>query len=332
MSTFDLEFTCMGSAFRLLVGEPVEPGLPQPETSARLAREALDRFDARLSRFKPDSELCALNADPRTAVPASPLMRGAVRAALWAAEKTGGLVDPTLLGELEAAGYRTSLSGTESAPLAEALATAPIRRPARPHPAQRWREVRVEGDAIVRPPGVRLDSGGCGKGLAADAAARLLESEGASRFAVDCGGDLRLGVGDAGGEPWPVLVEHPLTGEVVHELRVRNGGVASSGLGTRIWRTPGGSFAHHLLDPATGEPAWTGLIGATAMAPTTLEAETLSKAATLGGPHLGRRLLRDHGGVLFHDDGDVEVLGPARARPRVRVTMTERGVAVGAAA
>jgi thiamine biosynthesis lipoprotein len=323
MSTFELEFTCMGSAFRLLVGGS--------EASAHRAREALDRFDARLSRFKPGSELCALNADPREAVPASPLMRGWVRAALWAAEKTGGLVDPTLLSELEAAGYSTSLSGTESASLAEALDAAPIRRPARPNPAQRWREVRVESGAIVRPAGVRLDSGGCGKGLAADAAAALLEGEGASRFAVDCGGDLRLGVADAGAEPWPVLVEHPLTGEVVHQLSVRNGGVASSGLGTRIWRMADGGYAHHLLDPATGEPVWTGVIGATAMAPTTLEAETLSKAAILGGPHLGRRLLRDHGGVLFHDDGDVEILGPARARPRVRLTMSDHGVLAGVA-
>ena len=167
---------------------------------------------------------------------------------------------------------------------------------------------------------MRLDSGGCGKGLAADAAARLMQAEGASRFVIDCGGDLRLEVADGAGPAWDVQVEHPLTGEPVHTLHVRSGGVATSGIGARIWRTPEGGFAHHLLDPATGEPAWTGLIGATAVGVTALEAETLAKAALLSGPHAARRLLRTRGGVLFHDDGDVEVVGPARERPRVRLT------------
>jgi hypothetical protein len=56
----------------------------------------------------------------------------AVGAALWAARRTRGLVDPTLLGELEAAGYAGDLDG--SLALAEALAAAPPRRPARPRP------------------------------------------------------------------------------------------------------------------------------------------------------------------------------------------------------
>src|SRR5213078_3007872 len=219
--------------------------MPAPDHTAAMARAALERFDARLSRFRPDSELCALNADPRPFVPASGLMRGAVRAALWAAQRTGGLVDPTLVGEIEAAGYRRTFTGMTPASLAEALAAAPPRCAARPDPAERWRSVRVAGEGIERPPGVRLDSGGCGKGLAADAAARLMQAEGASRFVIDCGGDLRLEVADGAGPAWEVQVEHPLTGEPVHTLHVRSGGVATSGIGARIWRTPEGGFAHH---------------------------------------------------------------------------------------
>jgi thiamine biosynthesis lipoprotein len=307
--TSDLDFTCMGSQFRLLVADP---------ESGRLARAALERFDHRLSRFRADSELCALNADARTAVPASALMRGFVRAALWAAERTDGLVDPTLLGAIEDAGYRRTWQHATQVTLSDALAASLQRAPARPHPARRWRDVRVEDDAVVRPPGLRLDSGGCGKGLAADAVARLLRDRGEDRFAVDCGGDLHLDAG--GGAPWEVGIEHPVTGEVVHTARVRRGGVATSGVGARIWRTPEGGYAHHLLDPATGEPAWSGLIGATALGAGTLEAETLAKAALLSGPHVARRLLREQGGLLVHDDGDVELIGALRERPRVRVT------------
>lgn len=318
--TADLHFTCMGSQFRLLVSEPQGDDVLSPSEAAKRARAALERFDARLSRFRPDSELCALNAEPRPAVPVSPLMRGFVRAALWAAERTDGLVDPTLLGAIEDAGYRRSWSHATDASLTEALAAAPPRRAARPSADQRWRTVRLEGETVVRPPGVRLDSGGCGKGLAADAVARLLQSEGQGRFAIDCGGDLHVDVADPHGEPWEIGIEHPVTGELVHTVRVRSGGVATSGMGARIWRTPEGGYAHHLLDPATGEPAWTGLIGATALGAGTLEAETLAKAALLAGPHVARRLLGERGGLLVHDDGDVELVGPVRARPRVRVT------------
>jgi thiamine biosynthesis lipoprotein len=70
---------------------------------------------------------------------------------------------------------------------------------------------------------------------------------------------------------------------------------------------PRGALAHHLIDPATGAPAWTGLLTATALAPTALEAEALAKAALLSGPSAGALLLRAHrGGVLVHDDGTVE--------------------------
>ena len=70
-----------------------------------------------------------------------------------------------------------------------------------------------------------------------------------------------------------------------------------------------GGFAHHLLDPSTGLPAWTGLVGATALGDTALEAETLSKMALLSGPDGARRVLAPLGGVIVHDDGEVEAIG-----------------------
>jgi thiamine biosynthesis lipoprotein len=122
---------------------------------------------------------------------------------------------------------------------------------------------------------------------------------------VDCGGDLRVAAGY--GAPWEVRVRHPLTGTTAHTFRVRVGGVATSGIDTRLWEREDGDFAHHLLDPATGAPAWTGLVAATALAPTAVEAEALAKAALLSGPAAGRRLLRArYGGVLVHDDGSVD--------------------------
>jgi thiamine biosynthesis lipoprotein len=178
-----------------------------------------------------------------------------------------------------------------------------VRRPAQPHPEANWRAISLDDDAgtITRPPGLRLDTGGSTKGLAADAAAHVL----GAGFIVDCAGDVRV----QARRPLRIAVEHPLTGEHAHTLHLAEGAVATSGLGRRLWRRSDGAFSHHLLDPASGEPAWTGLLQVTAVAASALEAETLAKAALLGGPSRARLLLsRRHGGVLVHDDGAVEAV------------------------
>lgn len=318
MSEHDLTFDAMGSHVRLLIGEP-GPGMAPAAEAAEQGRRFVEDFDRSLSRFKPESELCRLNADPRERVPASELMRRAVEAGVLAAEWSEGLVDPTLADEIEQAGYVASRAGMAGVPLADALADAPERRPASPRPEQRWRGFEVDDGAgeIVRAPGLRFDTGGTGKGLAADMLAANLR--GYSRFIVDCGGDIRIGGADALIHPYEVFVEHPITGDRAHVLRLGSGGVATSGINVRIWRDENGHYSHHLLDPASGHPAWTGLVGATALGATALEAETLSKAALLSGPERGHELLGEQGGLLVHDSGRVELIGPLAVAPRVRL-------------
>ncbi len=306
----DITFHSMGSDIRLLIGPPLLRNLPSPAAAAQRERGYVEDFAARLSRFRGDSELSALNSDPRARVPASALLRVAVGAGIWAARRSGGLVDPTLTGALERAGYAASLDGSRPASLRQALAAAPPRRAARAHPGQLWRRISIDDRSatVTRPVGVAFDTGGTGKGLCADAVAHRLR--GFTRFVVDCGGDLTIGGIGAQLEPYEVEIEHPLTGETIRTLRVGAGGVATSGLNVRLWQDSTGRYAHHLLDPATGRPAWTGLIGATALAPSALEAETLSKTALLSGPLGARSVLGEHGGVIVHDDGDVEEIGP----------------------
>jgi len=299
------EVRCMGGRHRLLAEGP------DAEEAVRETEALLHAIDRCLTRFDAASELSALNADPRPVVPASPMLRRAVAAALAAGEATCGLVDVTLLPALEAASYATSRADVAPASLRVALTVAPPRRPARPDPRARWRTIGVDDAAgtIRRPPGLRLDLGGVGKGLAADLAADHLASAGMTRFAVDCGGDVHVGGPDVAAHPWDVDVQHPLTHQVALSFALGGGAVATSGLDARVWRRDDGSYAHHLLDPSTATPAWTGLIGATALAPTTTRAETLAKAALLEGAEGARRRLARHGGLVVHDDGRVEPVG-----------------------
>lgn len=322
----DRSFGLMGTHMRVVVGAAVASGAPSPEVAADRVQDLLADYDRRLSRFKPDSELVALNADPRTTVPASGLLRDAVRVAVETAARTHGLIDPTVLDELEAAGYTESWDPDRRIELTDALriSRAP-RRPAAPAGTRRWADVVVDDAAgtITRPPGVRLDTGGTGKGHAADLAAALLEPYDA--WAVDCGGDLRLG--GRAGLVRDVEIEHPFTGETCEVVRVRDGAVATSGLRSRIWRTAGGDVAHHLLDPSTGAPAFTGLVAASAIAPTAALAEALAKTALLCGPDRARTILGRHGGIAVTDDGTLIRAGRLDAVPRIRFTTTSREMA-----
>jgi thiamine biosynthesis lipoprotein len=321
ITELDYRFEAMGSEVRLLIGRPLNPRAQASLEAADGEKAFVAEFARKLSRFLPDSDLSALNRDPRRQVAASPLLRAAVTAGLWAAERSGGLVDPTLVRALERSGYAHSLQGALPASLQEALAAAPPRRPARPDPSASWRRVCVDDDKglVDRPPGLMIDTGGTGKGLCADAVAYRLR--GYTRYVVDCGGDIAVGGIGAQLEPYEIAVEHPLTGKSVGTVRLARGGVATSGLNVRIWCNPDGSFGHHLIDPSTGAPAWTGLLGATAIGASALEAETLSKMALLLGPPGAREVLAEQGGLIVHDDGDLEPIGPIDLRPAHSATL-----------
>lgn len=264
-------------------------------------RRQLEAWHRRFSRFRPDSELSRLNRDPRDVVPISAEMARLLAAIHEAATATDGLVDGTLLREIETAGYRTDV-GTP-VPLDVALALAPPRAPAQPRPQRPGFALIRSLDAcfVRRPPGLAFDSGGLAKGLFADLIAEGMDGP----FAVDCGGDLRFG-----GRRRTLEVTDPFGGPGLHVFEVHDGAVATSGIGKRSWLDAAGRPAHHLLDPRTGAPAFTGVVQATALAPTAVEAEWRAKAALLGADPSWFA----HGGLLVFDDGHHELAGTRPGR------------------
>ena len=302
-----LEFACFGGEVSVHVRSADE------EEGLRLAergREQLLDAHQRLSRFEPGSELSRLNRDPRAEVPASPLLRRLVAAVITAGSRSGGLVDATLLEDIERAGYGVSLDGTEPPTLSRSELAALERAPARPRPAADWCAVGIDAKAetVIRPPGVRIDGGGIAKGLLADLVGEELTA--AKTFAVDCCGDIRLG--GTSGLKRRIRVDDPFGTEPLHEFELSAGAVATSGITRRSWGGSGVGLAHQVLDPASGRPAFTGIVQATALAPTALEAEILAKSALLSGPEGAARWL-PFGGVLVPVEGEAEVIASTQS-------------------
>jgi thiamine biosynthesis lipoprotein len=311
-------FDCFGSSCGAYVAGDGQEGSARAVFA--LVRRELLAWHARFSRFLTGSELSLLNGDPRWAVPASAMMISFAQAVREAGSLTRGLVDATLVDQIERAGYTEDLR--DPLPLARALALAPARKPAAAAIAAGWRQLEVDlaHSTIARPPGVKLDSGGLAKGLFADVLAERLS--GHASFAIDCAGD--LAIGGAGEIVRPVDVESPFDGRSLHTFHLRRAGVATSGVGRRSWLDARGRPAHHLLDPASGEAAFTGIVQVTALAPSALRAEICAKAAILSGPQAARPWLA-HGGVIVFDDGSHEAIEPRSATidPSPRITLSE---------
>jgi FAD:protein FMN transferase len=306
MSEAGASFPCFGSMCSVFVIGDGAAG--SAEDAVAWARGQLEQWHRDFTRFEADSELSLLNAERHHAVAVSPAMARFAELVKRAAELTNGLVDATLLREIETAGYTTDLA--EPVDLREALKNAPPRAPAAPNAGSHWRLLRVDhtDNVVVRPPAVGLDSGGLAKGLFCDLLAETLGTHDA--FAIDCAGDLR--VGGRARLAREIRVASPFDAETLHTFTATDLAAATSGIGRRSWIDARGRPCHHLLDPSTGRPAFTGIVQVTALAARAALAEVCAKAAILSGPAGARRWLPD-GGVVVFDDGSHEVVEPVAA-------------------
>jgi len=260
-----------------------------------LGRRHIHELEALWTRFREDSEISRLNSAAPRPVRVSPETMELVRRSLEGWRATSGAFDPTILGDLVALGYHSSFErlGEESAPP--------------PFPRRRGGAAGVVVDqrnqTVRLPEGAAIDPGGIGKGLAADIVAEKMLEAGARGVCVNVGGDLRV----AGRPPtpagWTVGVDDPFGGPPLTTLSLQEGAIATSSRLGRTWMRSG-VLRHHLLEPATGQPASTRLAAVTVVAGRGWWAEVLAKAIFLAGPSGGVALLEQAGatGLLLDDN------------------------------
>ncbi len=240
-----------------------------------IVREQIEDIENACSRFRVNSELSRLNRGARgEPVLLSPLLEEAVAAALAAAEMTDGLVDPTVGGNVEEAGYTVTFRDLRADGPPVQLLTRRIAG---------WRALAYDPVAhtLRVPAGTAIDLGASGKAWAADRSANAVADNLGVSVLVECGGDIAVrGPSIEGG--WPVRValdEEAVDGQ---EIVVFDGGLATSGITARRWRR-GGVELHHIIDPATGLPARTPWVMVTSAAATCLEANAAATAALIMG-------------------------------------------------
>lgn len=263
-----------------------EPG--SFDEAVRTAGQWLDRLDRAASRFRPDSELRAINTrsarEPVTVL-LSPLLGEVLDAAFLTAALTGGLVDPTVGAALLHAGYDDDLDVVQNR---DGWTMA-----GEPKPAPGWRHINYtpETRVLTLSAGTVLDFGSSAKAYAADCIAGLLAETLPGGFLIDLGGDIAV----AGSVPeggWQVGIEYD-GDRIAQVITLTNQALATSSTRHRVWASGSGT-AHHIIDPQTGAPAERIWAEVTCLGATALEANAASTAAVIMG--LGAPAwLRAHG-------------------------------------
>ena len=299
----ELQFAAMGTTVHLIV---VGANESEGNRLAETARHRVHQLERLWSRFLDSSEVTALNSHAGRPYVVSPETYAVVHKAVLGWKMTGGRFDPTILPALLRAGYDRDFD--------QGLVTPTGRD--RPSTAPGCESFVLDEPlrAITLPTDVAIDLGGIGKGVAADLVTEELRQAGARGTCVNVGGDLRVEGESPTGAGWVLGINDPLgADEVLAHVHLNRGAVASTWRTRRAWGADG-ARRHHLIDPRTGEPAWSGLAGVSVLAGEGWRAEVLAKASFLAGPVEGAALLRHHGahGLLLTDDhrlipaGDVE--------------------------
>jgi FAD:protein FMN transferase len=259
-------------------------------------------WEQRLSRFRPDSELSQINQSAGQCVRISSVMQDVLRSAIRGSRISDGMVTPTVLEALEAAGYDRSFEELRDQEMAEAERLREWGTDATALPVL---ELKIKSQTVRMASRIRLDLGGIAKGWAADRAAHHLRRLGPAL--VNAGGDIAVTGPMADGEPWPIGVIDPFDpGKDTDILLVYQGGVATSGRDYRRWMRDK-LWQHHIIDPRSGLPAQTDVLTATVLAPSAQAAEIAAKVVLIAGSSRGIEWLNqrpEYAGLVVLEDGE----------------------------
>ena len=254
------------------------------QTLRRTIPLALDRVIAQMSPWEDQSDTSRFNRLPLNQWQDLPRELGQVMAgALRIAQESGGAYDPTMGALIDLWGFGPS--GPRTAP-------PPPEEIARLHQACGWRQ--LEFDASTRR--LRRDDRGpvdlCGiaKGFAVDLVAETLRELGIHNALVEIGGELRGHGVKPDGSPWWVEIDRPAEAAAVvaaEPMLVALHDLAIATSGCERGFAHGAQHFSHTLDPRTGRPIANGMVTATVLHRSCMEADAYATALMVLGPDAG---------------------------------------------
>ncbi len=273
----------MGTSYSVKFGD-LPPDVDRRHVAAGV-QSRLDRVNALMSTYRPDSEISRFNASGNPGWFAVSTETAAVMAeALGVGRMTGGALDVTVGPLVDLWSF-----GPGGVPAGRLPSTGEIE-------AVRHRvgleQIELRDDELPalrkRHPKCRVDLSAVAKGFAVDQVAEFIEASGIENYLVEIGGEVRTRGRGPSGRPWQIGVQRPSADRFgVHEvISLQTAAMATSGDYHNYFERDGIRYCH-IIDPRTGIPVRHRLASVTVLAETCAEADALATALFVLGPEEG---------------------------------------------
>ena len=242
------------------------------ETLLDAAENRVRELEALWSVTDENSEIYALNRDGFAALSGD--TAGLLADALELCGRTGGALDITVYPVVRSWGFTTGEYAVPDGKTIEEL-------------LGRVDYALVEldeaaGTAAV-PDGVEVDLGSVAKGYTGDVLAGLLKARGVESAMLDLGGNIQTVGARPDGSPWRIGVRDPEGDGVLGVVEAVGRAVVTSGSYERYFERDGVRY-WHIIDPAAGAPARSGLASVTVVGDSGLVCDALATALFVMGP------------------------------------------------
>ena len=274
-------------------GTKAEEGLKTVEAD-------LKALEGRLSVTDASSEIWRINHSGGQPVSVSEDTAGLLALALELGERTEGDLDISVYPVVKAWGFTTDQYQVPDGDELEKLLDRVD-----------YSAVYLDGQTVTLPDGMELDLGSIAKGYAGAKAAETLRAAGVRSALLNLGGNVQTVGERPDGSPWRVGVTDPSDPETnigVIEVLADEALVTSGGY-QRYFEEDGKTY-WHILDPATGYPADSGLLSVTVIGEDGAVCDGLSTALFVMGADKASDYWRSWGGfeaVFITDSGEIMI-------------------------
>ncbi|MDE6034993.1 MAG: FAD:protein FMN transferase [Ruminococcus sp.] len=171
-----------------------------------------------------------------------------------------------------------------------------------------YRKINFDGKSISIPENMQIDSGAVGKGLTGDIITEILVKNGIDSALLDLGGNIQTIGKKPDDTEWKIGLRSPFDEGNFATLEISDCAVITSGGYERYFIGEDGKTYWHILDPATGRPAESGLVSVTVIGREGKLCDALSTALFVMGLEKSEDLWKsrnDFEMVVVTDDGKI---------------------------
>ena len=269
------------------------------EDALVLSEDRIKELDAMWSVTDAGSDICKMNQSNGMPTEVSRETAEVLRFALDMAGKTDGALDPTISPIITTWGF---ISGKYHIPSENELKDL--------LQIVDYQKVSLQENIVTLPAGMQLELGAVGKGYTADIISELLKEQKITSALLDLGGNIQaVGTKPDGGD-WRIGFKDPENEGSFGVLSISDCAVVTSGNYERYFTGEDGKVYGHIIDPATGYPAESGLLSVSIIAREGKLCDALSTSLFVMGCDKAAEYWREHKDfemILITEDGEIHL-------------------------